>query len=325
MSRRIIVSDLHIDTWTDREIRRTGTTRENHFYDFLRRCENAGVSEFIINGDLLDLPPYEGQVVFDRANSIARRVLERLFEFGTKINITYVYGNHDIGISGFRCLGENNISQLKNISFCYPNYRVDYDNTTILVEHGHFYDPAILLYVNDLANFTYHRSKFEAYMWAMQRRNPLHPNKIPAPGLLKPIVVEEGENAYLAAKRQQEQLPDKNLWQTIKEILWKRGSLLLGHPKEWWWFHSAHKEMQDFIKTQREKQEILKPNLYQIYGHTHSADPRDPINIEGVNCNYINAGTWTDEVDNGWYLDIDKSGKVWLQDFVNEPEHIRRL
>lgn len=65
--------------------------------------------------------------------------------------------------------------------------------------------------------------------------------------------------------------------------------------------------------------------LYQLFGHTHRADPRAPILCDGIECIYINTGTWTADVDEGWYVDIRPDGTVWLQDWTNEPEELRRL
>jgi len=52
MSRTIIVSDLHIDTWDGREIGKTGKKKHEHFLEFLDRCERAGIREFADFGDV---------------------------------------------------------------------------------------------------------------------------------------------------------------------------------------------------------------------------------------------------------------------------------
>src|SRR5574340_587418 len=113
----IVVSDLHADTWTDRKLN-TGKTKRDHFFHLLDWCERVGIRELVINGDLLDLPPWQGQESFTAGPSVARDVIERLVDLGKRIPITYVIGNHDIGISGFRCMGPNSIEPLRNINFC---------------------------------------------------------------------------------------------------------------------------------------------------------------------------------------------------------------
>ena len=324
MSRTIIVSDLHADTWTDRKIRSTGKDKKQHFFEFLDWCGGAGIRELIINGDLMDLPPYEGQFAFPVGQSVARDVVVELEKLASNVQVTYVFGNHDIGVSGFRSMGCNSIPGLRNVNFCYPNYVIDdYAETTILVEHGHFCDPALIFYVRDLAKRTYVESNFEAFNWVMQRRDVKSPSIVVKPGSLQPADVKTGENAYSAA-RQDQQPP--SLWSRIIGWLWQHVRNAAEKPTMEQWRHEAIEEMGKYIGKTKSEGGKIKPVLYQIYGHTHRADARDAEQLAGgVSGIYVNAGTWTDEVDQGWYLDVDDNGKVWLQDWINEPESLRML
>lgn len=324
MARTVVVSDLHIDTWTDRKIARTGKSRKEHFFELLDWCERVKVRELVINGDLMDFPPYSGQYSFPEGPSISRDVVERLISFGSVVPVTYIYGNHDIGISGFRCMGEDNVSFIKNINLCYPDYVIDdYPSTTILIEHGHFCDPVILLYLRDLTNRTYRESRFEEFQWAMQRRNAAF--KKEGPGLFPPPQVTPGEVAYFAAKEDQKPLAKMSLWSRVRSFFWRWGSGAISKPTMEHWWREALDEMESYISRRLSEEKDVKPVLYQIYGHTHRADPRDPVMKHGIQCIYINAGTWTESADQGWYLDIDENGKIWLQDWINEPVDVRRV
>jgi len=327
VSRTIIVSDLHIDTWTERKIGATGKSKKEHFFDMLDWCEQAAVRELVINGDLMDLPPYVGQFAFPAGPCTARDVVDRLVRFASKVQLTCVFGNHDIGVSGFRSMGENSIPSLRNVNLCYPNYVIDdYPGSTILIEHGHFCDPFLLLYVRDLTDRTYRESKFEAFQWAMQRRKPAAPSERAAPGVLPPVKVEEGQNAYYTARHAQKPVRKPSLWSRIRSLLWNWGKAAVAKPEMQWWWQAALDEIQAYTTKLKTSGAAPKPVIYQIYGHTHRADPRDDVPIDdGISGIYINAGTWTEEVDEGWYLDVDANGKVWLQDWINEPAELRRL
>lgn len=339
----IIISDLHIDDWTDRKIR--GKSRKDHFFKFLDSCDKNEVRELVINGDLMDMPPYKGQYVFQPAPSpnpsdgqaeqpyISRQVIERLLQFGAKSNrtITYVFGNHDIGISGFRCAGPNNVVGLQGANFSYPNYEINIGDTTILVEHGHFYDPFLVLYVKDLAKRTYMPWEFEDFDWTMQRRDPETGVRKP-PGIpdktMKPIKLKVGANAYeTVAKAQQRDEAELSLGRVLD---WSRkfaedmGKAIVDVPKKAIWWAAALHKMRDYI---REHDHPRK--LYQVFGHTHRSfvgEQEKGVGVmqDGVECFYLNSGGWTDDTNEGWYLDVDENGKVWLQDWIKEKKDDKR-
>lgn len=332
----IIISDLHIDDWTDRKIR--GKTRMQHFFEFLAWCEQEDVGELIINGDLMDMPPYKGQCVFQPApcdpenqpastECISRPVVERLLEYGSKRKITYVFGNHDIGLSGFRCEGPNNIAGLQSACFSYPNYRFQVAGTAVLVEHGHFYDPFLYLYLRDLAQRTYMPWQLDDFDWGMQRRDP-ETGKRAEPGLpdnLEPrIQMDYGNNAYQTVT--ESMLVDRE-HTTVQSVLdWSKDfadnikeALAKPFKREIWWAAALYK-MNEFV------QEGNHPRrLFQLFGHTHrpfvgESSKGHGIDQNGVECFYLNSGGWTEGTDEGWYIDINTKGKLYLQDWINESE-----
>jgi len=337
MSRRIIVSDLHVDTWTDAKVGDSGKSKLQHFLDFLDWCEDKHIDEFIINGDLMDMPPYKGQCVFQDTQSgecIPRAVVNRLVVFGRNVPVTYVHGNHDIGVSGFRSMAEHNISLLRNTSCCYPDYKLEYPGrSTILIEHGHLYDPVILLYIRDLTLRTYIASGLEAFQWAMQRRDVLNPSAVTPPGAQQPVDVEYMTNAYRAIPGRFD--PREVAKDDVRGALghrefmkdWKKIAAELGKPLILAnWRRAAEAEMLQYVTDTSHAGKQLTPMVYLTFGHTHRTDKFEGIPLaEGVKGAYFNTGSWAQEVPQGPYLDVDEDGKVWLQDWINEDQATRRL
>ncbi|MHB1456750.1 MAG: metallophosphoesterase [Armatimonadota bacterium] len=324
MGRKIIVSDLHIDTWTNRVIGDTGKNRKEHFLDLLKWCEDIKIEEFIINGDIMDMPPYKGQYSFNEGSSISREVIERLVLFAENIKpskVTVIFGNHDIGISGFRSMADNNISFLNNVSFCYPNYMLsDYQDTTILIEHGHFFDPFVRLYLKDLADRTYLEGKLGKYNWTM------HSIRAETTGIIDPGRVESGQTAYKAAKQRQSPLEKPAFLSSITKWIWEKLQISVIQPKMEWWWSAAIDRMSEYVNKVSSEGKPVTQTIYQIFGHTHATDPRNAVQIApGISGIYINAGSWTEDADQGPYLDIREDGKVWLQDWINEDAETKRL
>lgn len=343
----IVISDLHIDYWTKRKIR--GKSRKEHFFDFLQWCLDTGVRELVINGDIMDLPPYRGQFAFQETpetcdadgNCIARQVVERLVQFGAKVPVTYVFGNHDIGLSGFRCMGEKDITGLGNVNLCYPNYVIpDIGGSRFLIEHGHFYDPFLILYVNDLTKRTYLPWEFEQFDWTMQRRDPNTGTRVPpgVPGAATPpIKVRANSNAYNKVRNEQkkEQKEDgfglddvigwaKGFAQDIGKAIQDIATEAVDIPKRAIWWVAALHRTDEYLREHPD----FKGKLYQFYGHTHRSfvgEKRAGVGVKqrGVQCFYYNSGGWTEDADEGWYLDIDEKGKVWLQNWMTDKESDR--
>jgi UDP-2,3-diacylglucosamine pyrophosphatase LpxH len=335
----IIISDLHIDDWTDRKIR--GKTRKELFFEFLDWCDAQDTRELIINGDLMDMPPYKGQYVFQNLilcpdgsqTCIAREVVERLLQFGAKRNVTYVFGNHDIGISGFRCEGPNDVAGLQGANFSYPNYVIpQIGDSAILIEHGHFYDPFLALYLRDLAKRTYQPWELDKFDWTMQRRNPTTGERrrkttgIPGESV-KPIRMKVDDHAYETVKAEQRGDAELSLAGVLdwsKKFAEDMGKAIVDIPKRAIWWAAALHKMREYIS----EQNCSGKRLYQVFGHTHRAfvgEESKGVGVEqnGVQCFYINSGGWTDDTSEGWYLDVNEDGIVYLQDWIKEKEEYR--
>lgn len=322
MSRTIIVSDLHVDTWTDRLIGDTGKTKKQHFFEFLDACELNGVTEFVINGDLMDLPPYEGQCAFQ--TDIAREVVERIIAFAANVKVKFVFGNHDIGISGFRSEGADSIEPLKQVGFFYPDCVLERPKSTILVTHGQVSDFFKWLYSRDLYLRTYSARGLNKYHWRMRPRDlqPRGPRK--PPGILAPRKPEPGQHAYAALESKRARAPRSAagvIWGSIVE--WVK-SIARG-PTSYWFALCGKREMFRYIARQQASNRELQPRLYIVMGHTHLADAPVSVRHKGIWCRYLNSGSWTEESDTGHYLDVDSTGKVWIQEWINEPDHYKRM
>jgi len=285
----------------------------------------------------MDMPPYKGQCVFQDdtdGECVPRAVCDRLVRFNQSVPLTYVHGNHDIGVSGFRSMAERNISSLRRTSCCYPDYKLDYPGqSTILVEHGHFYDPALLLYIKDLTLRTYIASSLEAFQWAMQRRDVNDPSATRPPGAQDPVDVRPGQNAYraipddfdpheTAGRDLKDALDDGGFMDELKRILAELGKpFILGN-----WRRAAKEEMREYVADTIHAGKPLAPVLYLTFGHTHRTDKLEDIDLgNGVKGTYFNTGSWSQDTSQGPYLDVREDGKVWLQDWINEDPVTKRL
>lgn len=175
-ARAIIVSDLHIDTW-DYNSRRN----QKEFLAFVHRVrQEPTVTDFIINGDINDLPPHplnqKDPTVLDidadcfdtRYPRTTREgipclpgvwqpqyddVLRGIASIGgdrpagKPITITYLSGNHDITMAGFRYV--QSAQPYTGISASWTpsvTYKVVKGNW-LYMEHGHRFDPLLWLYL----------------------------------------------------------------------------------------------------------------------------------------------------------------------------------
>jgi UDP-2,3-diacylglucosamine pyrophosphatase LpxH len=330
MSRTIVVSDLHVDTWTDKKI--VGADGQNqtmleHFEEFLDWCLNKrGVKTFIIAGDLTDSPAGPLNNVFSSPGSPGAKALGLIEKLAQSIDVKYVVGNHDAGINELGYLGIDRLPDMPHVSLCYPGCIVDAyvgplkdtdtgktEKTVIVVDHGHACDPALMvMYANDLAKGLYFSGPSKASAWA----------HVPAPATpllgsvaLPPTPIPAGQTAYTAARADQGKTP---LAAADVSSLWAHGSLVDKATREirrrMWW-NNGLDEMENYIESQKPD----ATRVYLIQGHTHLIDFRDPETRANIPCHYINDGTWEQGYGMSGYVDIDSSGHCWLQDWINEP------
>jgi len=288
VSRTVIVSDLHVDTWDNRKYGRGDRrkTKLKHWCDFLDWCEAKDVDELVINGDLTDAPPYRGNVSF--ASSIERRAIARLIAYAGRRQVTYVYGNHDIGISGIRCHRNSTLPPLRNVNLIYPDYVLRTGGSTILIQHGHLFDPVLWLYVRDLTLRTYIRSDFQAFQWVQQRRHPRTGRRLRDPGVDSPARINLGpdadNNVYYAIRLTDTLAPpskkEVGLAQTwISRLRGRVNRKLAGKVKHYLWWEAAKKVCKDYLR----KAGDHRPVLYCVMGHTHVPDTGE-TQIRGKHC-----------------------------------------
>lgn len=120
----VVVSDLHVDRWESEE-------KFQQFDEFLLYVRREAHT-LVVNGDVLDLPPTEGE----RISESSKRVLLSLLQLPLQgIRLIYVVGNHDIAFRGWPI-------ELGNLlRIVYPFEVVEVAGRRIRVEHGHYYDP----------------------------------------------------------------------------------------------------------------------------------------------------------------------------------------
>jgi len=327
MARRIIVSDLHIDTWREDEqygVGRGRKTKLEHWRDFLRWCADSRIDELIVNGDLIDAPPYEDEPPFARVTAEA---LIALMEYATTRRVTYIFGNHDIGISGIRCAFSAGLPALKNVSLRYPNHRFLTAAGTVVIEHGHLHDPVLGHYLRHLGKSTYVNSDFQAFHWAQQRRNPR--TGIPSPkvtrrGVESPAAIKLGppENKTVeqaindAVERESAETRTRRWWERVKRTLRRK----VAH---YFWRDAARQTLVRFTAEEPTAREVV----CCVMGHTHVPDRYDAGVINGKQCHYVNSGTWVgsghsmEDRQYATYLYIDAAGTVSAHDWIWDRKH----
>jgi UDP-2,3-diacylglucosamine pyrophosphatase LpxH len=330
VSRYIVVSDLHVETWTAEPFGEGARqkTKLAHWCDFLRWCEAQPIDELIVNGDLMDAPPYDGNVSFTSA--IAQEAVARLLQYAAGHTVTYVYGNHDIGISGLRCSAGQGLTSLQRLNLYYPGCVLPTSGSVLLIQHGHLYDPALLLYIRDLDVRTYLVSHFEAFQWVQQRRNPITGKQAQPPGVASPATIgldkQPDQNIYRAIERTERQAPptpeDRGAASRFLQGLRHGVVTAVGESvKHLVWREAARSIVGEYLD-QADREE--RPVMYCLMGHTHVPDHEDST-VQGKPCLYLNSGTWVSSGDNvedrqhATYLDVDATGKVWLQDWIRDP------
>lgn len=325
MPRNIIVSDLHVDYWDDRLYGPTERSKPKlqHWFDFLDWCEAKEVDELIINGDITDAPPYRGNASF--TSEIECQAISHLASYASRRKVTYVFGNHDIGISGIRCMANPTLPLLTNLNLVYPDYVFPVADSTFLVQHGHLYDPFLALYIKDLTTRTYIQSKFQAFTWIQQRRDPTNGESLGAPGVLSPAKLDlaaTGNNLYHAIQLDYAVAPpspaqEKAARRWIKGLARGVISKIGEAGKELIWWQAAKHIIGEYL----EQCATASATIYCIMGHTHLPDTAED-KVVGRNWRYFNSGTWTgagaehEDRKQATYLDVREDGRLWVQDWI---------
>ena len=297
----IIVSDLHIDTW-DNKKKSQGKTKARHFLDFLE-AKTSDMESLYIAGDLMDMPPVRGQDVVPKG-SVAEQVMNGLVAFASQPDkeLVYLVGNHDIGISGLRINLDFQIPWLGGMAITYPRVFIDTPKGGIIVEHGHFYDPSLMLFAGDLILGTYYgdvrglpaSDVSSSIVRALQRRDPITAEKVVDAGELQLTVKERpgcrsiGRNIINTISRKFGPTVD-----VYTPALWRDAA-----PK-------ALAEYNDSADADHQARTI-------IFGHTHTPD-----SITWDDKQYFNSGSWSSNGPQSTYLEIDDHGRIssheWIQ------------
>lgn len=280
----LIISDLHIDTWTNAQ----------PFLDFLK-AKAPTTKALYINGDLMDLPPARGEDVCP-PGSLVDKVLTALVEFARQpdARLIYVIGNHDIGLSGLRINYDFQIPWLGGLAVTYPRVHVPTPQGGIVIEHGHFYDPSLALYAGDLMLGTYFGEARTAkaaeitsgLIRKMQRRDPVTAEPAARPG-------DHSATAPPPAGC-------RSVGRTIINAITKRTSPAIDALTPELWRQAAKTALNDYNRTA----DPDKQASTIVFGHTHQADEHSWDTGE----HYFNDGCWTGENRN--YLVIDEEGRI---------------
>lgn len=165
----VLISDIHMDTWD------LTPQKFDSFREFLAHVRASGIKEVYLNGDLMDVPPhplnqrdvpnltvdYQGpQKYFDLNEGPLGILQPELDSTFVALNqlvdpnaeppqtvLTYLTGNHDIGVEGLRYIRPD---------LSWSSVRVAWNPAVMLklqpeswiyIEHGHRYDPFLWLYL----------------------------------------------------------------------------------------------------------------------------------------------------------------------------------
>ncbi len=296
----IIVSDLHIDTW-DNGQKTQGKTKARHFLDFLE-AKTPKIDALYIAGDLMDMPPVRNRDVVPKGG-VAEQAMSGLVDFASKPDkdLVYLVGNHDIGISGLRINLDFQIPWLGRMAITYPRVYIDTPAGGILVEHGHFYDPSLMLFAGDLILGTYYGDVrglpasdiSSGVIRALQRRDPVTAEKVVDAGALEPIARQRpgcrsiGRNIINSIQRKFGSTVD-----VVSPELWRKAA-----PK-------ALAEYNVSVEPDRQAKTI-------VFGHTHAPD-----SLVWEDKQYFNSGSWSGNGPQSTYLEIDDAGRISSHEWI---------
>lgn len=296
----IIVSDLHIDTWGNGDKVR-GKTKAQHFLDFLAD-KTPDIDELYIAGDLMDMPPVRGQDIVP-SGSVAEQVMNGLVAFAALPDkrLIYLIGNHDIGISGLRINLGFQIPWLGGIAITYPRVYIETPEGGILVEHGHFYDPSLMLFAGDLILGTYYgdvrglpaSDLSSGVIRALQRRDPVTAEKTTDAGTLKQTAKQRPGCWSIG----------RNI---INSISRKFGSTVDVYTPQLWRdaAQKALAEYNDSADSDHQANTI-------VFGHTHTPD-----SVAWDGKQYFNSGAWSGNGSQSTYLEIDAAGQISSHEWI---------
>lgn len=170
-----------------------------------------------------------------------------------------------------------------------------------MVEHGHFYDPSLMLFAGDLILGTYYgdvrglpaSAVSSGLVRVLQRRDPITAEK----------VVDAGELQLTVKQRPACRSIGRSIINTISQ---KFGPTVDVYTPQLW-RGAAPKALADYNESADDKHQA---NTI-IFGHTHAPD-----NMTWDDKQYFNGGAWSGNGPQSTYLEIDDKGRISSQEWI---------
>ena len=176
----ILVSDVHLDTWTypdDPHVQDPNHPKRVAFLQFLEWLKGEPrIKDVYLNGDAMDFPPhplnqpptpvlmvidgqpnqYPAQEKRPYLGSLVPEndaVLQAIGQISQRnpawptLSLTYVTGNHDIGLYGLRYIQPNLAWNSVRVAWNPSILLQITDSSRLYMEHGHLHDPFMWLYL----------------------------------------------------------------------------------------------------------------------------------------------------------------------------------
>ena len=261
--------------------------------------EDQTVTSIVLNGDLMDLPPYPAAnpnqpVILEidgRKTSTVKGkppgflqpeyepVLECLGSLSSKDRmVTYITGNHDIGVTGLRFARPDLAALWAQVAWNPSVLTKINDELRVYIEHGHYHDPFLWLYM-----------RYE--LFDLLRGNDIR--RLRAGGV-------GGQRAGNVGQR----------WETgygvgtctdisTRAVVEKRG--FLDNLVVYRFRHAARKAFKALNQVYGESVCVL------IFGHTHLPDRYE---FPGGRI-YCNSGDWAGNSPDQTYIVIEPDGRVY--------------
>ncbi len=157
------------------------------------------------------------------------------------------------------------------------------------MDHGHFYDPALLLYLRDFVSAALRNDLWSAMttLTLSGQRRSSEREGIPRPGLVArgPVTLDQQVGHWLVRYR----------WR------WKARRVLIQ-------------------RNQEEIEQGNRPLTGALFGHTHVPDRYTYRTGRAKGMTYINTGDWMGDTGHGTYTIITQDGVVMQHDWINKEK-----